>query len=140
MCDLLGLNGLVLKFGFDGVVIAHAIQDRALAGNPLIVKIGVGGLRVAAVVTRMQSKGNIVFVVVDVFDHAVPEVEDVVGVREVNELQGRVGILEGLCTRCRSLHDKGLDVAVELDDIRHKIISFRAQYSMKKMKSQATAG
>ena len=82
---------------------ADAIEPRTQTGDAVGVEIAVDRLGVAAVITRVEGEGEIFGIVVDVFGHAVPDVEHGVRIRKVIEMKKaweKRYTLKEIVTRC----------------------------------------
>lgn len=84
------------------------------AGGALVIKIHIFLLGSAAVISRMQAKGNIACVVIDVFNDPFPQLRHSMHIGKMDKLQNLKRIIEKHGTLCRCLDQKGLHVPVQL--------------------------
>jgi hypothetical protein len=99
-------------------MVANAIKNRTCARHRLHgVQVVIVQLAGAAIVARVQGKGDKALIVIDKFHHTVPKIRTGVDIRKVNKLQGLERILKKAGASGRTLYDKWLKVAVQLQNV-----------------------
>ena len=117
----LNLFRLIPLGASDSVMVAYAIKNRFCARDPLTVAIPPLLLVITAVIARVQSKGNVLTVVIDIRHHTVPQFQHCMHIRKMHELQWFVihSTQKG-GFRCGRLDHKRLHIPILFQDIRNR--------------------